>query len=123
MNIFDKIKKIRDEKRAFRAYRRRVEALPKEYRVIFSEIEAYFWNFAMDGMIDVLSDIVTLFETGAAEGKRVSEITGEDVLGFCDGLLQEWMSRTWTGQLREKFNARIQKKLAELKSEELKNGE
>ncbi|MDR1532047.1 MAG: DUF1048 domain-containing protein [Clostridiales bacterium] len=115
MNIFEEWAKISAEKRLFREYRKRAEALPKEYRVVFFEMEQYIWNFALDGLIDVLSDIITLFETGAADGKHVLEITGHDVLGFCDGLLQEWRSRTWQGKVRERFNERIHRKLEALK--------
>ena len=39
-------------------------------------------------MIPILADLLDLFETGAAEGKRVLEITGEDVAEFCDELLR-----------------------------------
>jgi DNA-binding ferritin-like protein (Dps family) len=110
-------KKVRTEKRIFRAYRKRVKALPNDYQVVFSEIEGYIWNFAMDGMIDVLSDIVTLFEEGAADKKPVLEITGEDILGFVDGILEDLKNRTWQGKVRETFNKRIHKKLEALKDE------
>jgi DNA-binding ferritin-like protein (Dps family) len=32
--------------------------------------------------------LLDLFETGAADGKRVLDITGEDVAAFCDELLR-----------------------------------
>lgn len=114
MNTF---KNIREQKRAFRAYRKRAEQLPAAYRIVFQEMEAYIWNFSMDGSVDLFSDLITLFEAGAAEGKDVLEITGEDVAGFCDELLREWMSRTWPGQVREKFNNRIHSRLAALGKE------
>jgi DNA-binding ferritin-like protein (Dps family) len=117
MNIFIRIKKLRAEKQGFRAYRKRTNALPREYRVVFKEIEAYVWNFSMDGSLDMLSDILMLFESGAADGKSVLDITGNDVTGFCDGLLQEWNSHTWQGQMREKFNERIHTELEKLKYE------
>lgn len=116
MNILRKMIGEKFDKKAFRAYRKRGEALPEEYRVVWSEMERYIWGFgSLDGSFDMLSEIVTLFETGAAEGKYVLDITGRDVIEFCDGLIQEWKSRTWQGQMREKINARIHKALEELK--------
>jgi DNA-binding ferritin-like protein (Dps family) len=112
MNIFEKIIGNIDAKKEFRAYRKRAEALPKEYNVVFDEIQSYVWSFgALDGSLDMLSDILTLFETGAAEGKRVLEITGNDVTRFCDNIIIEWKSHTWQEQIREKYNKRIHKKL------------
>lgn len=108
------LENIRSQKRAFRAYRKLAKQLPEEYRIVFHEMEAYVWNFSLDGSVEMLSDLVLLFQAGAAEGKPVLEITGEDVAGFCDELLREWLSRTWQEQVREKFNKRIHDRLSSL---------
>jgi DNA-binding ferritin-like protein (Dps family) len=50
-----------------------------------------------------------LFETGAADGKQVLEITGEDVASFCDELLQN--AKTYTENWHEKLNRDIMKKI------------
>lgn len=39
-------------------------------------------------MIEVRYDLIDLFEEGAADGKSVLEITGEDVAAFVDELLK-----------------------------------
>jgi DNA-binding ferritin-like protein (Dps family) len=43
-----------------------------------------------DGMdvVAVLKDVLDLFETGAADGKGVLDVTGEDVAAFCDERLR-----------------------------------
>ncbi len=56
-----------------------------------------------------LRDFRLLFETGAAEGKRVLEITGEDVAGFCDEVLRN--ARTYTENRRADLNRDIMNKL------------
>ena len=47
-------------------------------------------------MLPIFTDLLDLFETGAAEGKHVLAVTGEDVAAFCDELLQN--AKTWTGK-------------------------
>lgn len=60
-------------------------------------------------MMKIHSDLIELFEVGAAEGKRVLEITGEDVAAFCDELLRN--ANTYTENWRDALNRDIQKKL------------
>ncbi|MDR3072381.1 MAG: DUF1048 domain-containing protein [Clostridiales Family XIII bacterium] len=115
MNIFKKIIGVGEEKRIYRSYEARVKKLPREYQIVYREARKYIWNFSTDGLMDVLYDIVELFEQGAAEGKRVLDVTGDDVADFCDGLLSEWRSRTWTGNLRQKLNDKVEKELKKSK--------
>jgi len=121
MSWYEKVVGVKQDKKAFREYRARGNALPTEYRTAWQEIEWYVWHFgSMDGSLDLLNDIVTLFESAAAEGRSVLDITGSDVAGFCDGLIEEWKGRTWQGEERRKFNERFSKKLAEAQSAEAK---
>ena len=57
--------------------------------------------------MDRIYDLLDLFETGAAEGKRVLDITGEDVAAFCDELLRH--AKTYTENWREALNHDILK--------------
>jgi DNA-binding ferritin-like protein (Dps family) len=60
-------------------------------------------------MIPIFEDLLDLFEDGAANGKRVLEVTGDDVAAFCDGLLQG--ARTYTEDWKQSLNKDIKKKL------------
>jgi DNA-binding ferritin-like protein (Dps family) len=60
-------------------------------------------------MLPIFTDLLDLFETGAAEGKRVLEITGEDVAEFCDELLRN--AKTYTQNWRDDLNRDIMKKI------------
>ena len=76
------------------------------------KIQHYMWSHvAGDGMdmTVVLADLVDLFEQGAADGKRVLEVTGEDVAAFCDDLLAN--TKTYAGTKQEAFNRAIMGKL------------
>ena len=116
MSWYEKLVGSMEGKKEFREYRARGNALPGEYRTAWSEMERYIWNFgAMDGSLELLLDIVVLLESAAAEGRDVLDITGNDVAGFCDGLIAEWKGRTWQGEMKKKFNEQFHKKLEEAK--------
>ena len=69
----------------------RAKALPRDYQIVYGEIMRYlFRRSGGDGMdiVAILNDLLGLFEAGAADGKRVLDVTGEDVATFCDELLR-----------------------------------
>ncbi|MDR0350410.1 MAG: DUF1048 domain-containing protein [Coriobacteriales bacterium] len=112
MKIIDKLLGNLAEKRAYRAYKRRVAGLPREYNIVMNEMQSYIWKCgSLDGSLELLYDLVTLMETAAAEGKRVLDVTGDDVIAFCDELIREWQGRTWQDTVREKYNDRIRRRL------------
>ncbi|MDR1796310.1 MAG: DUF1048 domain-containing protein [Clostridiales Family XIII bacterium] len=112
MKIIEKLIGNLDDKRAYREYKKRVLALPGEYGIVMKEIQSYIWSCgSLDGSLDLLHDLLALMEASAAEGKRVLDVTGDDVTAFCDGLIREWQGRTWQDTVREKVNDRIHKKL------------
>jgi DNA-binding ferritin-like protein (Dps family) len=97
----------------------RVEAMPEDYKFVFKKIQQYMWNFAAGDGYDMLKihyELIDLFETGIAEGKRVLEITGEDVAAFCDELLRN--TKTYTENWREKLNRDIREKLVGSRNEQ-----
>ncbi|MEC4183452.1 DUF1048 domain-containing protein [Adlercreutzia sp. R21] len=105
-------KRMLEGKRAYREMMARVDALPEDYRFVFKKIQDYMWKFASGNgydMIEVQEGLVSLFEEGAAEGKPVLDITGEDVSGFADELMKEVV--TYTEQWSDNLNADIAKKL------------
>lgn len=114
-DFFDKYlnpKKIMEGKREYRQQVARVNALPEDYRYVFKKIQAHMWRFAAgDGydMVALHDGLLDLFEEGAAAGRPVLEITGEDVAGFVDELLKS--VKTYTESWREKLNRDVAKKL------------
>lgn len=106
------IKKMIESKREYKQQMARVEALPKDYQYVFKKIQGHMWMFAAGSGYDMMKihyDLIELFETGAADGKDVLEITGEDVATFCDELLRS--ASTYTENWREALNRDILKKL------------
>lgn len=110
-NYFN-IKKMIKSKREYKQQMARVEALPKDYQYVFKKIQSHMWMFTAGSGYDMMKihyDLIELFEAGAADGKHVLEITGEDVASFCDELLRS--ARTYTEDWREALNRDILKKL------------
>jgi len=100
------------EKRKYRQMQKRAKALPEEYHYVYHKIQNYMWMHSggsgMD-MLPIFTDLLDLFESGAAEGKRVLQITGDDVAEFCDELLRN--ARTYTQKWHDDLNRDIMKKL------------
>ena len=85
------IKKIMEEKREYKAQMARVQMLPQDYQYVYKKIQERMWMFASGAGYDIMQihyDLIDLFEAGAAEGKTVLQITGDDVAAFCDDLLR-----------------------------------
>jgi len=111
-NEYFNFKHIAREKREFRRQQARANALPEDYAYVYRHIQHYMWGHSggsgMD-MLPILTDLLDLFETGAAEGKPVLDVTGEDVAAFCDELLRN--AKTWTGSQGKALNRDILRKL------------
>lgn len=100
-------------RKQWRAVQARAGALPHDYRIVYGEIKTYVWKFSAGNGLDtvaVLEDLLGLFETGAADGRRALEVTGEDVAAFCDDLLRN--ASTYTQKWREALNRDVHEKLA-----------
>ena len=110
MNIFEKIIGSLDDKREWREMEARAKALPSEYRNAYKAIQKYLWT-AGGGPTDwkdssrIFEGILELFEEGAAEGKKVTDLTGEDVAALCDELVKD--EHTWKDKYRKKLNDTI----------------
>lgn len=111
-NDYFNIKKMIEEKREYKLQMQRVDALPRDYQFVFKKIQSHMWMFAAGAgydMMEVHYGLIDLFESGAASGKKVLEITGDDVAAFCDELLKN--TKTYTENWRDKLNREIHEKL------------
>ncbi|MGO4544107.1 DUF1048 domain-containing protein [Paenibacillus sp. 2TAB23] len=103
--MLELIKKMIGDKKEYREQLARAEALPEDYRFVFEKIHGYMWSFAGgDGsdMLNAQHELIALFESSAADGKHVLDVTGEDVVGFCDEFLRD--TKKWTDNFRKKIN-------------------
>jgi len=115
-NNYFNIKKMFESKREYKQQMARVKALPEDYQYVFKKIQGHMWMFAAGAGYDMMKihyDLIDLFESGAADGKHVLEITGYDVAAFCEELLRS--ASTYTENWREALNRDILKKLGKEK--------
>jgi len=106
------LKKIIGDKKEWKKMESRAKALPSDYRIVYREIQKYMWKFSAGGGMDIvaiLKDLLGLFEEGAADGKRILEVTGDDVATFCNELLRN--AKTYTENWHEALNRNVMKKL------------
>lgn len=106
------VSKIVESKREYKQQMNRVKALPEDYQYVFKKIVDHMWQFAAGSgydMIEVHYGLIDLFEEGAADGKSVLEVTGEDVAAFVEELLKN--TRTYTEDWKTKLNREIKNKI------------
>ena len=102
------IGKMIKSKREYKRQMARVNALPADYQYVFKKIQKHMWQFVSGtgyDMMEVQYGLLDLFEEGAAEGKAVLEVTGEDVAGFAEELLKN--TRTYTEDWKSRLNQEI----------------
>ena len=99
------IQDIIEGKKQWRAHMARVnariKALPPDYQIVYREMQRYL--FKVGGGCQ-LSGIVDFLEEGAAAGKGVLELIGNDVAAFCDDLVKD--SRTYADIYQESISGK-----------------
>ena len=100
------IQDIIEGKKQWRAHMARVKALPPDYQIVYKEMQRYLFKVGPTDLADggLLPGIVDFFAEGAAAGKGVLELTGNDVAAFCDGLIQD--SRTYAEVYQESLSGK-----------------
>lgn len=85
------IQDIIEGKKQWRAHLARVRALPPDYQIVYQEMRRYLFKVGPVDLHDgnLLGGIVDFFAEGAAAGKGVLALIGEDVAAFCDGLIKD----------------------------------
>ncbi|MFS0749903.1 DUF1048 domain-containing protein [Oceanobacillus sp. 1P07AA] len=109
-----RIQDIIEGKKEWRAHMARVKALPKDYQIVYKEIQKYLYKVGpveLTNGIGLLSGIIDLFEEGASLGKNVLEVTGEDVAAFCDELIKD--SKTYADIYQESVNQKVNEAMKE----------
>ena len=99
------------DKKDWKRMEARAAELPADYRTVYAEMKNYLWRFTTgDGMdiVEILRDILDLFETEAAAGRSVLEVTGPDLAAFCDARLPE-QHDAYRAKLRADLNQVAQK--------------
>ncbi|SES02905.1 DNA-binding ferritin-like protein (Dps family) [Gracilibacillus ureilyticus] len=109
MSIMEKIIGDLNDKREWKAMEKRAKGLPVEYYNAYKAIQKYMWTTGgltnWDDINRIFNGIIDMFEEGAVSGKKVTDLTGEDVASFCEELVKD--AATWKDKHREKLNETI----------------
>ncbi|MFA9458750.1 DUF1048 domain-containing protein [Halalkalibacter sp. AB-rgal2] len=109
MSILGKIIGSLNDKREWKEMEARAKLLPSEYHTAYKAIQKYIWTTGgpteWKDISRIFGSILDLFEVGSAEGKKVTDLTGEDVAVFCDELVKG--EETWSDKYRAKLNDTI----------------
>lgn len=97
-------------KKDYKLYKKRVAKLPNEYKKTMQAIQTYMQNFgSLDG--SELYDILDMFEIAIADGRKVNELIGNDIITFCDGVIQANPEKTWINSYKKKISQKMSKEL------------
>ncbi|SFL53251.1 DUF1048 domain-containing protein [Lactococcus garvieae] len=83
-----KFKEIIEEKKEWYALQNAVKKLPKDYGIVYKEIQRYFFKIGVSDL-QVLGELLAIFEDGVKRNQDVLDVTGKDVAAFSDSLLDQ----------------------------------
>ena len=113
-----RIQEILEGKKEWKAHVARVKALPKDYQIVYKELQKYLFKVGPVELTEgtgLLSGIVDLFEEGAAMGKGVLEVTGSDAAAFCDDLIKD--SKTYADIYQESVDKKVNEAMKKVTDE------
>lgn len=101
-----------EQKKRFRQYRARIEALPEPYRASAKAIQRYFMysGGVVDGetSLKMLDDFADLWESAAADGTPIRAIVGGDPVEFAETFAQAYTGKHWIDRERERLTKAIE---------------
>jgi DNA-binding ferritin-like protein (Dps family) len=100
-----------DQKKQYRRYRARVEALPEPYHAAAKALDRYL--MASGGVTDgetlvvMMTDLVELWERAAADGTPVRDMVGDDPVEFIETFRAAYAGKEWIDKERERLRQAI----------------
>jgi DNA-binding ferritin-like protein (Dps family) len=96
-----------DQKKQYKRYRARIEALPEPYRSVAEALHRYFMYYGAvtdgDAMLTMLGDFADLWERAAIDGTPVRAIVGENPVEFAETFAQSYASKQWIDKERTRL--------------------
>ena len=99
------------QKRRYWRYKARRRALPAHHRTAVEGLDRYVMvaGGIADGgvLVQMLEDLVDLFEQSAADGLSVADVVGEDPVEFAETFLASYDDARWVTQERRRLGETI----------------
>lgn len=108
---FEKLTGSLEQKRQYKQYRARIEALPEPYGTAAKALQRYFmYNGGMvdpETILQMEADFVELWERAAADGTPVRDIVGDDPVEFAEAFVQAYSGKQWIDKERKRLKKAI----------------
>ena len=109
-----------EQKKQYRQYKARIEALPEPYRTAAKAFERYFMYYGGvtegDTLVTMFGDFADLWERAAADRTPVRAIVGDDPVEFAEAFAQAYTGKQWI----DKERARLTKAIEDAERQERK---
>ena len=118
MKPIKKLEKMVQDKKEWRAQMKRVKKMPKDYQIVYKEVERYLFSFAAGTGMDTIAGIyqlVDFLEEGATNQIPVLEYVGTDVGQFAENYRQSLATKSWVEEVKQKTQQNVDRKLKDLK--------
>ncbi len=100
-----------EQKRRYRQYKARMDALPEPYGTVAKAFHRYFTYYGgfTDGetLMTMMCDFVELWERAAADGATVRAIVGDDPVEFAETFAHSYDGTQWIDKERARLVASI----------------
>ncbi|MBN9195975.1 MAG: DUF1048 domain-containing protein [Microbacterium sp.] len=100
-----------EQKKQYKQYQRRLEALPEPYRAAAKAVQRYlmYAGGVVDGetLVTMNGDLVDLWERAAADGTPVRDIVGENPAEFAEDFARAYTGTQWIDKERARLNKAI----------------
>ena len=101
-----------EQKKQWRAYKARIDALPEPYGSVAKALQRYFMYYGGitdgDTIVKMFGDSADLWERAAADGTPVRTIVGEDPVEFAETFAQAYAGKRWIDKERNRLTETIQ---------------
>ena len=96
-----------EEKRQYREYRARQDALPEPYRAAAQALQRYLTYYAGltggETIVQMMGDSVDLWERAAADATPLRAIVGDDPVEFAETFAQAYSGKHWIDRERARL--------------------
>jgi DNA-binding ferritin-like protein (Dps family) len=101
-----------EQKKEYRRYNARIEALPEPHRAAAKALHRYFMYYGglADGetAMKMLGDFADLWERAAADGTPVRAIVGDDPVEFAETFADAYTGKQWIDKERARLTRAIE---------------
>jgi len=100
-----------EQKKQYKRYRARLEALPEPYAAAAKAVERYLMvsGNVLDGdiLVTMIGDLADLWERAVADETPLRTIVGDDPVEFAETFAQAYSGKQWIDKERARLNRAI----------------